>query len=76
MLTKASHPTFVFNENNVHSNKKTVYEANKGDNRDTDNYNNNEINEDGFMEWQSKKFLRIFRQSHCNQNVVLVGMDF
>ena len=48
MPTKASQPTFVFNENDMHSNNKTVDKANKGDNCDTTDDKNDETNEDSF----------------------------
>ena len=46
--TKASQPTFVFDNNNVDSNNKTVNESSKGENNNTDNSNNNKTNQEIF----------------------------
>ena len=42
--TKASQPTFVFDNSNVDSDNKTVKESNKVANNNTDNDNNNKTN--------------------------------
>ena len=46
--TKASLLTFVFNESNVESNKKTVDEENKEENNNGNDNNNNVTNQDIF----------------------------
>ena len=49
MLTKASQPTFVIDENNIHSNNKAVDNDNKGGNRDTTTTNNKKPTMTDFM---------------------------
>ena len=39
--TKANQPIFVFDDNNVNSDNKTIDKENKGENQNTDNKNDN-----------------------------------
>ena len=46
--TKASLPTFVFNESNVNSDNKTIDKENNEGNQNTNNNNDNENNQEVF----------------------------
>ena len=48
MPTKESLTTFLFDNNDIHSNKNTVNEGNVRANRDTTDDNNNKTGNDGF----------------------------
>ena len=48
LLTKASHPTFLFDNNNVNSNNNTIKEENKGENNNINDNNDKETNQEVF----------------------------